>query len=399
MKKILLLGGSKQQVPAIKNAKELGYHTILCDYLPDNPGQTFADEFYCISTTDMDAVLEIAMRHQIDGILAYASDPAALTAAYVGTKMGLPTNPYEAVSVLSRKDLFRKFLRENGFNCPKAGTYGNIEEASLEIDQFHFPVMVKPVDSSGSKGITCIFTPAELPAAFDIAMAKSRESWVILEEYIQMDHECMIGGDGFVLNGKLQFFGVLNSHRKSRKYSLVPIGTSYPPFISDDQLQRVYDEVQKLLNLLNYQFGGINLELMFDSNDQLYILEIGPRNGGNMIPELLKMITGVDLVIASIEASLGNKDIRLAFDKREGFFSTFVIHSDKKGIFSNISYADEVKHNLVKEVLYKKAGTEIDTFESADKALGIVFLKFDSLEELQNKMRRMDQLVTVKIAE
>ena len=110
MKKILLLGGSAQQVPVIEKAKQLGYYTILCDYLPDNPGQYVADKFYPVSTTDKEPVLEIAEREQVNGVLAYASDPAAPTAAYVAEKMGLPGNPYQSVEILCNKDRFRKFL-------------------------------------------------------------------------------------------------------------------------------------------------------------------------------------------------------------------------------------------------------------------------------------------------
>src|SRR5699024_5041810 len=97
MKKLLLLGGSEQQTLAIQHAKNKGLHTILCDYLADNPGQEYADEFYRVSTTDKEAILHIARQNDINGIVAYASDPAAPTAAYVAEKMGLPTNPYKSV--------------------------------------------------------------------------------------------------------------------------------------------------------------------------------------------------------------------------------------------------------------------------------------------------------------
>ena len=126
MKKILLLGGSAQQVIAIETAKRLGYYTVLCDYLPDNPGQYVADKFYLVSTTDKEAVLEVAENENIDGILAYASDPAAPTAAYVAEKLGLPGSPYESVEILCNKDRFRAFLEDNGFCTPKAKGYEEI---------------------------------------------------------------------------------------------------------------------------------------------------------------------------------------------------------------------------------------------------------------------------------
>ena len=106
MKKILLLGGSAQQIVAIKTAQKLGYYTVLCDYLPDNPGQYEADKFYLVSTTDKDAVLEVARNEQVDGVLAYASDPAAPTAAYIAEKLGLSGAPYHSVETLCNSLLY-----------------------------------------------------------------------------------------------------------------------------------------------------------------------------------------------------------------------------------------------------------------------------------------------------
>lgn len=94
MKKLLLLGGSAQQIIAIETAKRLGYSTVLCDYLPDNPGQHHADRFYLVSTTDKDAVLEVAQNEHIDDVFAHISDLAATTAVYVAGALGLLSNPH-----------------------------------------------------------------------------------------------------------------------------------------------------------------------------------------------------------------------------------------------------------------------------------------------------------------
>lgn len=151
MKKLLMLGGSLYQTYAIKEAKRLGYYVISCDYLPSNPGHRYSDEYHNVSTTDKEAVLQLAKSLNVDGIVAYASDPAAPTAAYVCEQLGLPTSPFKSVEILSNKDLFRDFLQNNGFNCPKAMGFTSYEEALAHIDEFRLPVMVKPVDSSGSK--------------------------------------------------------------------------------------------------------------------------------------------------------------------------------------------------------------------------------------------------------
>lgn len=112
MQKLLMLGGADSQVPAIKRAKELGYYVITCDYLPDNPGHKLSDEYFNISTVDKEAVLELALMLKIDGIIAYASDPSAETAAYVIDKMSLAGAGYAATEILAEKDKFRLFQKE-----------------------------------------------------------------------------------------------------------------------------------------------------------------------------------------------------------------------------------------------------------------------------------------------
>ena len=213
MKKILMLGGSAAQVVAIRKAKELGYYTVLCDYLPDNPGQYAADKFYQVSTIDREAVLRVARAEAVDGVIAYASDPAAPTAAYVAEKMGLPTNPLRAVEILCNKDLFRAFLSSHGFNTPKAAGFDDRTEALNSLGSFRLPVIVKPVDSSGSKGATVLRNPDKAGEAVDFAFSFSRAHRIIIEEFIVKKHPYLIGGDIFVSDGKVIQWGLMNCHR------------------------------------------------------------------------------------------------------------------------------------------------------------------------------------------
>lgn len=121
----------------------------------------------------------------MDGVVCYASDPAVPTAAYVCENMRLVTSPYRSVEILSNKDLFRKFLKENGFYVPKAEGYFDFAQAWKEASQFRFPVMVKPVDSSGSKGVTKIYNKEELKDSVRYALSFSRAKRFVIEEYVE----------------------------------------------------------------------------------------------------------------------------------------------------------------------------------------------------------------------
>ncbi|ERP30811.1 ATP-grasp domain-containing protein [Chitinivibrio alkaliphilus] len=346
MKKLLLLGGSTQQIPAIEYANKQGYHTVLCDYLPDNPGQHYVEKFYCVSTTDKEAILEVAKNECVDGIVAYASDPAAPTAAYVAEKLGLPTNPYKSVEILAFKDKFREFLRENNFNCPKAKGYSSLANAKQEINQFTFPVMVKPIDSSGSKGVVKVDKIEDFEDACKIAIDNSRSKKIIVEEFIVQDHDFMIAGDCFVIDGNVSFWGLLNSHRSTYVNPFVPIGTSYPLVISDKRLNLIKQETQKLFDLLDIHFGAFNIEIMIDRNDNLHFIEMGPRNGGNMIPDLLLMATGEDMVAATVELAM-RRNYHFKSDVfLKKYISTHVLYSHENGAFVEVDYQNGIGKRL-----------------------------------------------------
>jgi len=393
----MFLGGSVQQIPAIQYAKDRGYYTVLCDYLEDNPGQYYTDEFHCVSTTDKKAVLEVAKHANIDGIVAYSSEPAAATAAYVGNKLNLPSNLYESVLQLTKKNLFREFLLNNDFNCPKAKSFTSAIEAKEALSEFQFPLMVKPVDSSGSRGVTRIEAENEFDNAFEYAISNSKNKLVIIEEYIEMAHECMIGGDMFVIDGEIVYSGFLNGYRDIEANSFIPFGNSYPMFIEEEKLELVRKEFQKVIDLLKIEMGPLNIEVLFDKSGKLYIIEIGPRNGGNMIPKLLEMTTGVNLVKATVEAALGNKYIDIGHTPADMYYSTYYLHSFEKGILKQIVFNDEIEGNIIKKVINKEYGEEIEVFDGLNKVIGVIFLKYSSFEEMKYKMNNMEQYIDIQL--
>lgn len=395
MKRLLLLGGSAQQVVAIKTAKKMGIYTILCDYLPDNPGQFYADKFYLESTTNKEKILNIARDEAIDGIVAYASDPAAPTAAYVAEKLKLPTNSYESVCILCNKDKFREFLKFNGFNTPLSKTYidSSVIDKECELD---FPVIVKPVDSSGSKGVSIVSDTENLKNAIEFSLSYSRTGKCIVEQYIQNKYKYIIGGDVFVIDGKIEIWGLLNCHRDKEVNSLVPVGKSFPLCISQDDEVRVKKCLQSLVDKLNIMQGAMNVELIVDKCNRVWPIDIGPRNGGNMIPNLLGYIYGIDVVKMTLEVAMG-QTVNYHLGDGNLYYATHNLHSKRNGKLDDIIFSDVLKDKIIQKCIYKKKGDEVEYFDNASKALGIIFMKFSTNEEMMQILDNINDYITIKL--
>lgn len=383
MKKILLLGGAQQQIPSIRKAKEMGLYTITCDYLPDNPGHSIADEYHNVSTVDKEAVLALAKELKIDGIVAYASDPAAPTAAYVSEKMGLPGNPFESVELLTRKDLFREFLSAHGFHSPKAKGFSSYEEALKNIDEFKFPIMVKPVDSSGSKGVVKIYSKEQLKDAADEAFTYSRCKKIVIEEFIQKKGY-QVSGDGFSVEGKLVFTSYGNelySGNGTREY--VALGEFWPSLLSKEMKEKVDCELQRLISELGMKTSAYNIEVIIDESDDVYILELGPRNGGSYIPQLIQYATGVDLVEYTIKGALGEDCSALQMKETVGVWSNYMILSKQAGIFEGLWFDEKFKKNNLIEVhcTYHR-GDEVYAYQNTNHSLGTILFKAETVEEM-----------------
>lgn len=395
-KRLLLLGGSTQQIPAIEYAKKQGYHTILCDYLLDNPGQHHAGKFYCVSTTDKEAVLKVAQKEKVDGVVAYASDPAAPTAAYVAEEMGLPTSPYKSVELLTDKDKFRSFLDRHNFNTPKAKGYNSIKQATKEIGEFKLPVFIKPVDSSGSKGVSKLIDITDFEKQAEYALSFSRAKSIIVEESVKK-HGYQVAGDGFSVNGKLVFRCFANDHFNTDGLNpFVPISASFPYNMPSRTHDKIHAEIQRLFALLDMKTGAYNFDIRIDEDENVYLMEIGPRNGGNFIPQVIRYATGIDMIDYTIKAAMGEdcSDIEMAAPR--GFWSYYAVHSSRAGILRDIKISEDVTTNhIVESHLNYKMGDQVPAFTGASGSIGILIMKFDSMDQMLDMMDHSDRWIHV----
>ncbi|WP_201574139.1 ATP-grasp domain-containing protein [Psychrobacter sp. H8-1] len=395
-KRILFLGGAPTQTPPIKYALEQGYYVITCDYLPENPGHKLAHEYYDISTTDKDAVLTLAQELKIDGIVAYASDPAAPTAAYVAEKMGLPGNPYAAVEVLARKDYFRTFLADNGFNVPRSESFYELEKARNWLNEIGVPAFIKPIDSSGSKGVTRIEEHKDFDSAFEHALSFSREKKVVAEQVIPRSGY-QIDSDIFMSNGKIAFWLWGDQHQDTLCHPYAPIAISFPSVLDSELQQKAKNQVESVLTKLGFQTGAFNVEFVVDTNGEVWIIEIGPRNGGNLIPQVIKYASGVDTIAATVDEAVGIK-----FDEKDdyslnGYWSSYIVHAREDGLFKELWLSDRVKPYIVEQDIHVKPGDSVSKFSGSHDTLGTMIIKFPSMQKMLNMLDNMENDILVLV--
>ena len=256
MKKLMILGGSRYAIPVIEIAHKLGLYVITCDYLPDNIAHKYSDEYCNVSIIDKEATLEIAQRLEINGIISFACDPGVVTAAYIAEKMNLPfQGSYKSTCILQDKGLFREFLTEHGFNVPRAKRYVDPEAPFSDVDFFNWPVIVKPVDSAGSKGVSKVNTPDELRLAIKIAMNGSHNGAFIIEDFLTFKgyHS---SADPFSVNGKLEFVTYSDQlFDKEADNPYTPAYIIWPSSMEKECQDYLTKETQRLIDLLGMQTG------------------------------------------------------------------------------------------------------------------------------------------------
>lgn len=377
MKKLLILGGDHFTIPVVEAAKKQGYYTITCDYLPDNVAHKVSDEYVNFSTTDKEGILEWARKSRIDGVVTF-TDSGVVTTAYVQHHLGLPqVGPLESVEILQNKDKFRKFLADNGFNVPRAKGYTTYDDSLIDIDWYQWPVIVKPVDSAASKGVTRVDVKEMLKDAVEYALQYSSSGRFIIEEFIEKEG-CSSDSDCFSLNGKLEVI-TYSAQRfdENAENPYAPAGFSWPSTFTKEQEDYLTLELQRLLNLLDMNTTIYNIESRVGKDGKPYIMEVSPRGGGNRLAEMVRFSTGADMITAAVRAAVGDS-VEIKQKALRGHWAEVIIHSEKTGKFKEIVIDKDFHNKYVHHTdLWVSRGDNVEAFTGGNKAIGTIVLSFD----------------------
>lgn len=398
--RLLVLGGSRFQVPLIRRAKARGLHVTTCDYLPDNPGHRLADEYHDVSTTDPDGVLALARRIGIDAVVSMSSDPAMPTVAYVAQALGLPGPSPTAVRMLTDKLAFRRLLSDLGLPTPRhwgadAASADAAEDLAAALPADVSRLVVKPVDSSGSRGISVVDrSTGDLASALRRALAHSRARRAIVEEYVDGEQ---VHGDGYLRDGRLVHH-YLGDHRFfTRSGSSVPILTAWPSRQSEHTLREVARQVEAIAQACGFEEGPVNIEARVTPLGEVVVVEIGPRNGGNHIPMLQHRLTGFDFVDKVVDGALGIRPTLDASTSKRGIGAIYILHAERDGTFAGLEVSREIERRMCELDVFRRVGDAVSVYAGSNTSIGVALMQFDELAERDRLIAEMSSNLVVRI--
>lgn len=297
MKKILIVGAGFLQVPLIKKAKECGLYTIAIDGDQNAPGFFYADEWKCIDITDETQCLEYAKEKDINGVITAATDYGILTVARIAETMNLPGISYEIAKTVKNKYLIRKKISQNHevqfFEL-------DTEEKVLHLrDQIHYPVIVKPCDGSGSKGVTKVENGEGLLGAFQEAFHFSKSKKVLVEDFFVGKE---YGADIFVHDGMIEVMALLGKYITPAP-DYAELGHYYPSGLENER--EIKEKLKKAVKSLGITHGAVNMDYLVNGDD-IFIVDLGARMGGNIIySHIIPEATGRDYAKEMIMQAVG----------------------------------------------------------------------------------------------
>ncbi|MCQ2055151.1 MAG: ATP-grasp domain-containing protein [Fibrobacter sp.] len=430
-KRLLLLGGGHAEIPLIQAAQSLGYYVITTGNAREGLGHPYADKNVFEDFSDKDAMLELARREKVSAVCSGCNDFALLSTVYVCEKLGLPGHDsYETSLRIHHKDKYRALAERLNIPTPRAVSVKNreefnalfnrqwitspsarnevaggfarhCEEYSDEGISLNFPVIIKPVDLTGGKGIHRADDFEEACSAYDAAMNRTREDHLVVEEFVTGTNH---GFSAFLIGGKVAFYFVDNEQYYLNKYMVS--GANTPTTTSEHGLKLLCEYSERIAADLKLVDGILHIQYIERDDGIPVIIEICRRPPGDLYIKFVKYATGVDYPRAIILAETGMlqiNDLTLAgavnvakFVPSVKPFLRHCVMASREGVVQGVSFAPEIEKNVVEKFLWFKKGEP--TGDILYYKAGIVFLQFDSVEEMLEKTARMTDLIQVSLA-
>lgn len=406
MKKLLLLGGGHAEIPLILAAQELGYYVITTGNARDGLGHPYANKNVFEDFSDKEKMLELAKSEAVDAVCSGCNDFALLSTAYVCEKLGLPGHDsFETSLQIHHKDKYRALATRLGIETPKAISVYNEDGFEDALKNLRFPIIVKPVDLTGGKGILRANNREEALVAYKNATGRTRESHIVVEEFVTGSNH---GFSAYLVNQKVAFFFADNEQYYLNKYMVS--GANTPSTTSAKGLAQLVTDSEKIAKELNLVDGILHIQYIERDDGTPVIIEICRRPPGDLYIKFVKYATGIDYPKFLILAETGDERRKEICDtqfieesaaeirrhnrhEHSPYWLRHCVMADREGIVKDVEFSDAIQRNIIEKFMWFKPGEQI-TDKMYYKA-GIVFLRFETLEEMQQKTAEMTKLIKV----
>ena len=391
MKRILITAGSHSEIPLIRAAKEMGYYVISTGTDKDGLGHKESDEYIHGDFSDKEFVYTIAKTNNIEAIVSGCNDFAYLSAAYACERLGLPGHDtYSNAEIIHHKDKFRSLTQSLGIKTPQVFKCASKAETRKIADKVTFPVLVKPVDLTGGKGVCVCNSSEELLNSFNVAMSVTRKPYVIIEEYVTGTNH----GASVLLKDKKVVFYVFDDEQYFQNKYLVQ-GASIPSdTVSEAGIFTLMCDIEKVAQKLSLVDGLFHVQFIVDKTGYPVMIDPCRRAPGDLYILLAKYTTGVDYPKEIVKAECGLA-LNNVYSQSHNFVSRQCIMSEKNGIIKTISISDSLNRYIKQQMLWGKTGDEVSDFMKY-KA-GILFLQFPDFTTMQDILADFHQLVKIEI--
>ena len=389
-KKVLLLGGGHSEIPIILAAKKRGYYVITTGNQQDGLGHTYSDEYCKGDFSDKDAIVALAKTKKVDAIISGCNDFALLSTAYACEQLGLPGHDsYKTAITLHHKDKYREFACVNCINTPKAIKCASSEDVLKACTNLNFPVMVKPVDLTGGKGIKRCNNMEEVTTAYNHAIKITREKYIVIEEFITGTNH---GFSAYIQDQKVTFFFADNEQYHISKYLVS--GASTPTDVTEEALKLLCKDCEKIASVLKLVDGILHIQFIMTDKGPV-IIEICRRAPGDLYIKLVEMATGIDYPGVIVDAEIGRKIPKLKNKFPNSYWVRHCIMSNITGTYQELVIDENIKDMIVDKMIWAKTGQKIED-PSSFKA-GIAFINVKSKQLYQEVLPKLNELIKIRI--
>ncbi len=379
--KCLVLAGGYPQIALIEELKSRDIMVLLADYYKEPVAKKYADYFFQVSTLDIEAITELAKKEKVDFLITACTDQALLTVAKVSETLGLPCYvDYKTALNVTNKSYMKDVFIKNSISTAKYVVMAQFEENFIK--NFQYPMIVKPVDCNSSKGVKKVYNISELKTAFGEAVELSRTNTAIIEEFISGPE---ITVDVQVENGKAHVLSKAYSDKIADDDKFVIFRTRYPIAETAEVNNQIAEIAQQIADAFGIENSMMLIQLISDGK-KVYVLEFSARTGGGVKYQLIKRVSGFDVIKAVVDLTLGEKP-RVEIREPENKYISNVFIYCKEGVFDRLDGFDELKGNgtISEYFLFKWKGAGMSAATNSGDRIAGFTVQADTFEEIERK--------------